>query len=142
VWVGFDLTSAGRHEGDRRGINDKGLVTYDRQVKKDAWHWYKAWWSDKPMLHITSRRHTKRSDPAVTVKVYTNAEAATLLLNGQEISTQSAANRTVTWPVLLREGENEIEVRAREGEEMLSDKVTWTYRKAPVMLGAETTSEE
>jgi len=142
VWVGFDLASAGRHEGDRRGINDKGLVTYDRRVKKDAWHWYKAWWSDEPMLHITSRRHTKRSDPTVTVKVYTNAEAATLLLNGQEVGPRSAENRSVSWPVTLREGENEIEVRARDGEEMLSDKVTWTYRKAPAMLGAETTAEE
>jgi hypothetical protein len=64
------------------------------------------------------------------------------LLNGQEVGPRSAENRSVSWPVTLREGENEIEVRAKEGEEMLSDKVTWTYRKAPAMLGAETTSEE
>ncbi|HYC96111.1 MAG TPA: glycoside hydrolase family 2 TIM barrel-domain containing protein, partial [Sphingomicrobium sp.] len=42
VWVAFDLASAGRNEGDRRGINDKGLVTYDRKVRKDAWYWYQA----------------------------------------------------------------------------------------------------
>lgn len=135
VWVGFDLASAGRHEGDRRGINDKGLVTYDRKVRKDAWYWYKAWWSDEPMVHITSRRFTLRDDPAATVKAYTNAEAATLFVNGQEVGTQAAANRTVIWPVTLREGTNEIVVRTPAGGNALSDTVTWTYRKAPEMLG-------
>jgi beta-galactosidase len=134
VWVGFDLASSGRHEGDRRGINDKGLVTYDRQVRKDAWHWYQAWWSDKPMLYITSRRFTERPDPAATVKVYTNAEAATLIVNGTEVGTRQAENRTVSWPVTLREGANAIEVRASSGGEVLTDRVEWTYREPPGML--------
>lgn len=134
VWVGFDLASAGRHEGDRRGINDKGLVTYDRRVRKDAWYWYQAWWSDEPMIHITSRRFTQRSDPAVMVKAYTNAAEATLFVNGQEVGRQATENRTVSWPVTLREGANTIEVRASSGGKTLSDKVTWTYRHAPGTL--------
>jgi beta-galactosidase len=134
VWVAFDLASAGRNEGDRRGINDKGLVTYDRKVRKDAWYWYQAWWSDKPMLHITSSRFTLRHDPSATVKVYTNAAAATLFVNGQEAGTRRAENRIVTWPVTLREGASDIEVRAAAGDEMLSDDVRWDYRKAPEML--------
>lgn len=133
VWVGFDLASAGRHEGDRRGINDKGLVTYDRQVRKDAWYWYQAWWSERPMLHITSRRFTQRSNPAATVKVYTNAGAATLFINGQAIGTRQAGSRTVLWPVTLREGANDIEVRAQADGEMLSDRVRWWYQKPPGM---------
>ena len=135
VWVGFDLASAGRHEGDRRGINDKGLVTYDREVRKDAWHWYKAWWSDEPMLHITSRRFINRQEPAATVKAYTNADEATLFINGLELGTQAAKDRTVSWPVTLREGANKIEVRTPTEGKALSDTVTWTYRKAPEMLG-------
>jgi beta-galactosidase len=134
VWVGFDLASAGRHEGDRRGINDKGLVTYDRQVRKEAWYWYQAWWSDRPMLHITSRRFTQRADPTATVKVYTNAEAATLFVNGTEIGMQRAQNRIVSWPVTLREGPNAIEVRAETGDEVLTDRVEWHYREPPGML--------
>lgn len=132
VWVGFDLASAGRHEGDRRGINDKGLVTYDRQVRKDAWYWYQAWWSDEPMLHITSRRFAERADPAATVKVYTNAAAATLLANGVEVGTRRAENRIVSWPLTLRPGANVIEVRAGA----LTDRVEWTYREAPGMVAA------
>ena len=134
VWVMFDLASAGRHEGDRRGINDKGLVTYDRKVRKDAWYWYQAWWSERPMLHITSRRFTERLDPEATVKVYTNAEAATLFVNGEAVDTRRAENRMVAWPITLREGANDIEVRAAGGGEALADRVTWWHRKAPGML--------
>ena len=134
VWVMFDLASAGRHEGDRRGINDKGLVTYDRKVRKDAWYWYQAWWSERPMLHITSRRFTERLDPEATVKVYTNAEAATLFVNGEAVDTRRAENRIVAWPLTLREGANDIEVRAAGGGEALADRVTWWHRKAPGML--------
>lgn len=134
VWVAFDIASAGRHEGDRRGINDKGLVTYDRRVRKDAWYWYQAWWSERPMLHITSRRFIERHEPAATVKVYTNAPAATLFLNGEEMGTLPAVNRVAAWPITLREGANEVEVRASADGETLSDKVIWTYRKAPGML--------
>ena len=134
VWVGFDLASAGRHEGDRRGINDKGLVTYDRQVRKDAWYWYRAWWSDKPMLHITSRRFTRRPDPQVTVKAYTTAATATLAVNGTEIGTRRAENRMVSWPVTLRPGANTIEVRAEAGGVVLVDRAEWHYREEPGML--------
>ena len=134
VWVMFDLASAGRHEGDRRGINDKGLVTYDRKVRKDAWYWYQAWWSDRPMLHIASRRFTERHDPAVTVKTYTNADAATLFVNGEAIGMRPVQDRMVSWPVVLREGDNAIEVRASVAGEELADRAIWSYRKAPGML--------
>ncbi len=34
IWNLFDFGAAHRTEGDRPGINDKGLVTFDRKVKK------------------------------------------------------------------------------------------------------------
>lgn len=34
VWNMFDFGAAHRTEGDRPGINDKGLVTFDRKVVK------------------------------------------------------------------------------------------------------------
>ena len=42
VWNMFDFGAAHRTEGDRPGINDKGLVTHDRKVKKDAFYFYKG----------------------------------------------------------------------------------------------------
>jgi beta-galactosidase len=131
VWVAFDLASAGRHEGDRRGINDKGLVTYDRKVRKDAYYWYQANWSDRPMIHITSRRFDRRATPDAEVKAYSNDGPATLWLNGVAIGRAVPDGRVLRWQVRLREGENVIEVRSESG---LSDTVRWTYAKPPSML--------
>lgn len=37
VWCMFDFSAAGRREGTTFGRNDKGLVTYDRRIRKDAY---------------------------------------------------------------------------------------------------------
>src|SRR5882724_3677394 len=60
VWTMFDLASNGRKEGDHEGINDKGLVTGDRLIRKDAYFYYQACWSGVPMVHVTERRFTPR----------------------------------------------------------------------------------
>ena len=131
VWVAFDLESAGRNEGDRRGINDKGLVTYDRKVRKDAWYWYQANWSDRPLLHITSRRFVLRHDPSVEVKAYTNSGPAMLFVNGVSQGSKMPVDHILRWPVMLRTGANRIEVHSDTG---LTDAVDWTYQPAPTML--------
>ena len=33
-------------------MNDKGLVSFDRKVKKDAYYVYQSRWSKTPMLQI------------------------------------------------------------------------------------------
>jgi beta-galactosidase len=130
--VGFDLASAGRREGDRPGINDKGLVTYDRKTRKDAFYWYKANWSDEPVLYLTSRRFTHRFDPDVEVKAYTNRGAATLLLNGTPVGTVEPLDHILRWQVRLSEGKNRIELRSSDGK--LSDGAVWSYEKAPMVV--------
>ena len=55
VWNMFDFGSASRNEGGVRGRNNKGLVTFDRKTKKDAFWLYKAYWSDKKFVHITAQ---------------------------------------------------------------------------------------
>jgi beta-galactosidase len=82
VWNLCDFASAMRAEGDRDGINDKGLVTFDRQTRKDAFYFYKATWSPTPVLHLVSRRHTPRRHSVTPVKVYSNRGPVTLRLNG------------------------------------------------------------
>jgi beta-galactosidase len=132
AWVAFDLASAGRREGDRPGINDKGLVTYDRKIRKDAFYWYKANWSDEPVLYLTSRRFTRRFDPDVEVKAYTNRGAATMLLNGQPKGIVEPQDHILRWQVRLSEGENRIELRSSDGK--LSDGAVWRYEKPPKVV--------
>ncbi|MWK60556.1 glycoside hydrolase family 2 protein, partial [Pseudomonas otitidis] len=45
VWNMFDFAADGRDEGGKNGENQKGLVTFDRKIKKDAFYLYKAYWS-------------------------------------------------------------------------------------------------
>lgn len=136
VWVGIDLASDGRTEGDRDGINDKGLVTYDRNVRKDAFWWYKANWSQEPVLYITSRRHVLRSTPEVEVKVYSNRGDVTLTVNGRSFGTRAAEGHIARWQeVRLQPGTNRIVVTARDGERLLTDAVEWQFQPRPEILG-------
>ena len=129
VWVGFDLASDGRDEGDRPGINDKGLVTYDRKTRKDAYYWYQANWSDAPMAHVTGRRFTERTTAKVDVKVYSNAASLRLALNGGDLGERPVVDHVALWPaVALTEGKNRLTVTDAG---VARDEVVWTYRPAP-----------
>ncbi len=128
VWVGFDLASAGRDEGDRPGVNDKGLVTYDRQTRKDAWYWYQANWSRKPMVYITGRRATPRTGMRADIKVYTNTESVKLQVNGNDLPWMPAHDRVVIWrDVELRAGSNVIAVTSEGG---IADSIRWDVAPA------------
>ena len=123
VWVAFDLASAGRHEGDRAGINDKGLVSYDRKTRKDAFYLYQAQWSTKPFVHITSRRYTPRPAGTVDVKVYSNAAQVTLQLDGVALPTQTVEQGIAVWRgVPLPAGRHSITARTDQGA---TDQVEW-----------------
>lgn len=134
VWVAFDLASAGRHEGDRRGINDKGLVSYDRRTRKDAYYWYQANWSERPVLHITGRRFSLRHQPDVEVKVYTNGGPASLWLNGTLLGTAEPQGHILRWQVRLRDGVNRLEVRNEHRGIAQRDAVEWHLVRAPSMI--------
>lgn len=126
VWQMFESAVASRRDGATPGLNDKGLVTYDRKVKKDAFFWYKAYWSKTPFVYITSRRFSPRKSARVDVKVFTNLNAVTLWLNGRRIGTQPVDGRVALWrDVELEPGDNMVTVRGRRGDTGFSDHVVW-----------------
>lgn len=131
VWTMFDFTSYWRHEGGVAGRNDKGLVTADRKVKKDTFYFYKANWSEEPVLYITSRRYTERTNAVTDVKIYSNAAKAELLLNGKTQGTRdNDGNAVLIWKdVKLAPGENTVEARADRAGQSLSDHCVWTLRE-------------
>ena len=130
AWAMFDFAVSTRHEGGIRGRNDKGLVTYDRKTKKDAFFFYKANWSDEPVLYITSRRFVERTNAVTDVKIYSNAAEAELLVNGASQGTrQNDGNAVYTWQnVHLAPGDNHIEARARRDGRNLTDTCVWTLK--------------
>lgn len=132
LWNMFDFTSYFRREGGVEGVNDKGLVTADRKIKKDAFYFYKANWSDEPVLYITGRRFTGRTNSITNVKIYSNAKEVELLLNGNsEGKHNDVTNGVFLWKdIQLKTGENQIEARAERAGEKLSDSCVWTLKPA------------
>lgn len=123
VWVAFDLASDGRNEGDQPGINDKGLVSYDREVRKDAYFWYQANWSSAPMLRLTESRHVHRKSRQVSIRAYSNQAQVRLTVNGQTYPSVPVIDHVASWErVELANGANRIEVSAGA----LHDAAIWT----------------
>ncbi len=89
VWNMFDFAADARDQGGEPGMNHKGLVTFDRKIKKDSFYLYKAYWSDEPFVHICGRRYIDRVEEVTTVTVYSNQKTVTLYANGNEIATQT-----------------------------------------------------
>ncbi|MFG2133848.1 glycoside hydrolase family 2 protein [Streptomyces sp. NPDC048751] len=132
VWSMFDFASDRRDEGSQPGINDKGLITRDRAVRKDAFYWYKANWASSPTLHITSRRWRHRTEAVAELKVYSNASQVAATVNGTFLGTRSSADHIFKWPdVVLKPGDNTVIVTAAIGDTVHTDTVTWTLETGP-----------
>jgi beta-galactosidase len=126
IWNMFDFASSTRNEGDTRGRNDKGLMTYDHQTKKDAFYWYKANWSTDPVLYITSRDYVDRPTDTVEVKVYSNLDQVELTVNGVSLGTLTSDNHIFRWTdVTLTPGANDVEVSVTQDGTTYTDAVTW-----------------
>ena len=85
-WQLTDSVTAGRNEGALPCINDKGLVNYERTIKKDDYYLYKANYSEVPFVYIAERRNTPRKLDDMQVKCYSNAASVTLykMQNGEK----------------------------------------------------------
>jgi beta-galactosidase len=129
VWNSFDFGSGTRHEGDIGFTNTKGLVSFDRRVRKDSFYLYQANWSQQPVTHIAGRRHTERAYPLADVVVYSNASRTSLLLDDRELQALDAAQcplRVCTFRnVRLRAGANMLSAQGRHGSRWLTDAVFW-----------------
>ncbi len=81
VWNMFDFGADARNEGGENGQNHKGLVTFDRKYKKDAFYAYKAWLSKEPFVHIAGKRYIDRVENEVKITVYSNLPEVELFVN-------------------------------------------------------------
>lgn len=90
VWNLFDFAADGRDEGGKHGENQKGLVTMDRKLKKDAFYLYKAAWNQTDtFVHLCGRRYADRVEETTEIKVYSNQPEVTLFVDGTAFATVS-----------------------------------------------------
>ena len=92
VWNMFDFAADARNEGGENGMNHKGLVTFDRKYKKDAFYAYKAWLSDEPFVHICGKRYVDRVENVTKVTVYSNQKTVELFTNGESLGKKEASD--------------------------------------------------
>ena len=110
VWNMFDFAADARAEGGENGMNHKGLVTFDRKYKKDAFYAYKAWLSKEPFVHICGKRYVDRVEDVTKVTVYSNLSEVELWLNGKLIEKQSKGEYPFYYFNVKNEGESNIVV--------------------------------
>ena len=118
VWNMFNFAADARDEGGVVGMNNKGLVTYDRKLKKDAFYLYKAYWTSEPMVYVAGRRFADRAPEERNITVYTNCENVTLIVNGAEVETKRAVDHAVVFEnVALADGANTVTAKSCCGVE-------------------------
>ncbi len=117
VWNMFDFAADARSEGGENGMNHKGLVTFDRQYKKDAFYAYKAWLSKEPFVHICGKRYIDRTEDTTEVRVYTNMDEVELFANGESLGKQKKERYPFFKFAVPNVGETKLTARAGELED-------------------------
>ena len=113
VWNMFDFAADARDQGGEAGMNHKGLVTFDRKIKKDSFYLYKAFWSQRPFVHIAGKRMQDRTGNTTRIAVYTNQPQVSLYVDGQLVETRQVDKTTVfTLPL-----KDSLQVKAVAGEQ-------------------------
>lgn len=127
IWNSFDFATSTRTEGDARDINTKGLVSYDGKIRKDAFYYYRANWSQEPTVHLAGRRYADRAYQSVDIRAYSNAPSTELRINGRSVGTMTRCdNVTCVWPeVRLEPGENRLEAIGKFDKGEVRDTLTW-----------------
>lgn len=90
VWINTlaDYGSARRPDG----IEATGLVSFDRQGRKDAFYLYKCLWNkEEPTLYIADRHNDRRSNALQTLTVYSSAGQPTVKMNNDTLQLKQYA---------------------------------------------------
>jgi beta-galactosidase len=127
VWNMFDFGSNHRREGDTPNVNDKGLITYDRKHRKDAFYLYKANWNKgEKTTHLCSKEYTERKEAVTDIVAFTTAPTARLIINGKQVGKMETDKyATVAWKnIKLNPGMNHVEIITSDG----SDSAEWTVK--------------
>ncbi len=114
VWNMFDFGSNFRREGGTMGRNNKGLVSMDRKIRKDAFYVYKAWYGKEPFVHIDGRRYFARPGQTTTVRVHSNLHKVALYADGKLVGEQEGEHTFVFENVPITAEGTAIVARAED----------------------------
>ncbi len=127
AWNMFDFATPEWDRGGVKARNQKGLVTYDRKIKKDAFYWYKANWSKEQVLHLTGYLNPTANAGNIVFKAYSNAGRPELFIDGKTRGILKEGNNHVLFlsnPVNLEKGTYNIEIKIALNDKTLSNGYT------------------
>ncbi|MBL7971609.1 MAG: DUF4982 domain-containing protein [Prolixibacteraceae bacterium] len=130
LWNMFDFAAPMWSRGGVDARNLKGLVTFDRKVRKDSFYWYKANWSEEPVVYLTQRRNQDREKQVTTVTVYSNIGTPKVYLNGKELTGAKQGTTKVHFifeNVKLQQGKNTVKAVACKDGKSFEDQLDWTF---------------
>ena len=134
IWNEFDFGAELRGE-NMPHVNNKGMFTYDRQPK-DVHFFYRANYSEKPVLHIAATDWKYRAGTDLSpqpVDVYSNFDEVELFLNGVSLGKkQPNAIKKATWNAAFRDGANLLTATGSKGGVILTDTAEVFYKLVTV----------
>lgn len=140
AWNLADFNSEERMETDPH-INNKGLLTIDRKPK-DTYFFYQANLLSKPFIKIgLSERNvlggvaTAKDSFEQELKVYSNQQSVSLIVNGKNIGKQPTAMGIANFTVEFKHGINTIIAITNEG---VQDQINVIANLIPKQLNSKT----
>lgn len=136
LWNTFDFATPESFQGGIPARNMKGLVTFDRKIKKDAFFWYKANWSKEPVLYITQRRVTERVNEITPISIYSNSGIPTLTVNNKVVKNYKKGSTDIHYifeNIKLKRGKNTIKAVINVDGKKFEDNVIWDYQHGRIV---------
>ncbi len=106
IWTGFDYRGEPTPYYDWPCISSHFGILDTCGFPKDAFYYYQAWWTDRPVLHLLPHWNWPgREGEEIEVWAYSNCEAVELFLNGRSLGRQDVPrNGHVEWKVAYEPG--------------------------------------
>ena len=130
LWNMFDFAVPTSKRGSVDARNMKGMMTFDRRIKKDSYFWYKANWSKEPVLYLTQRRNAVREKKETYITVYSNIGTPKVYLNGKELTGVRKGYTDVHYifdKVVLDDGKNVLKASLLHQGKEYTDEIEWNY---------------
>lgn len=130
LWNMFDFAVPTSKRGSVDARNMKGMMTFDRRIKKDSYFWYKANWSKEPVLYLTQRRNAVREKKETSITVYSNIGTPKVYLNGKELTGVRKGYTDVHYifdKVVLDDGKNVLKASLLHQGKEYTDEIEWNY---------------
>ncbi|EKU91585.1 hypothetical protein HMPREF9447_01299 [Bacteroides oleiciplenus YIT 12058] len=135
VWTGFDYGGEALMYYWPGVVSNFGILDYC-SYPKDAYWYYKAWWTNEPVLHILPHWNGIGID-SVDVQLYTNMDEAELFLNNKSLGKKTIGKFDIpTWRVKYTPGK--LTAKGKNGNKKYIATVETTGKPASLQLTSET----